>query len=89
MAWVYSDWITSTYPPGAARLAQLRLHIKEVSDALEKEKSVDGQNFSTRQYGAYLELLLKLEKDEQARADAISGESTSKTAGFTRGKALL
>lgn len=80
-AWTYSDWIT--YSSGdATRLSRLRLHIKEVADAISTGNySVDNKTHEKDLLQRYLDRLIAQEKAEAAVAD-------SKRVGWTRGKAL-
>lgn len=80
-AWTYSDWVT--YEDGSAKLTRLRLHVKEVTDALNgiTGYSTDGLSVS-RDPGtsrSYLDTLLA----ELKSLEASFGNSGR--AGFTRG----
>lgn len=67
MAWTYSDWITKT--SSSERLSQLRLHIQEVSNAVQANQTV---NVNGRQIGkfALVDYLKDLRAEEKALAEA-------------------
>lgn len=71
MAWTYSDWITQT--SGSTRLSQLRLHIQEVSNAIQANQTI---NVNGRQIGkfALVDYLKQLRADEKELSAAL-GES--------------
>lgn len=76
MAWTYSDWITLD-EGSTARLAQLRLHIKEVSDKISGGSyTTEGKSHDFDSVQKYLDRLLALEKDEAAAAGAATGDQT-------------
>lgn len=70
MSWTYSNWRSQTTP--AAQLAQLKLHIQEVTDAISADISADGKSRSS---GSLTTLLAALEKrfDQLVAAGAVSG----------------
>lgn len=80
--WTYSDWITYA-PDDSSRLTRLRLHIKEVSDALRTgsyevgDTSVDKDLIQD-----YHASLMDTLKSEEASAPS----TTSKRTYWTRGK---
>ena len=76
MAWTYSDYIT--LDRGAARTTRFRLHIQEVSDKIDKEKSGFGRSFSSTSVQEYLETLL----DKQAEEERLN-QTGSDRSGFT------
>lgn len=79
-AWTYSDWVT--YDDGSAKLAQLRLHIQEVSDKLSNPNyATDGLSVSQQNLPAYLDGL----KADETRLATVSG----KRVGWASGRALL
>ena len=77
MAWTYSDYITMT---GSAKLTELRLHIKEVSDAIQGKQTMntDGRNMSKFDLTKYLQETLipeehRMTKEVAAEADTDYG----------------
>ena len=60
MAWTYSDYTTLS---GAARLARLQFHIKEVSDRLTENYSIQGRSKQVDPLQKYLDTL-KTEEDK-------------------------
>lgn len=60
-SWSYSDWITQT--DTETRLSRLRLHMREVSDMVGREKSAGDMATSSRELRAYLADLKKEERD--------------------------
>lgn len=69
MAWTYSDWITTS--DATARLTQLRLHIKEVTDVLQKPRSQGAldQQMSRFELDSYITRLMS----ERARLEEALG----------------
>lgn len=65
MAWIYSDYISST---GSARLTRLRLHIQEVSDQLTAATTSNGESYNPQVLESYL---AKLETKEQRLASEL------------------
>ena len=77
MAWTYSNWITQS--TASARLTNLRLHIQEVSDAVDKERGADGFNESSSANVQLLETLYKrLDKLEAAAGGTNGGVSVAR-----------
>lgn len=70
MNWTYSDW--RSQGSAAARLARLRLHMQEVSDAIASAQSLakDGASKSTHDYVGYLAELQREEHRLEMKADA-------------------
>lgn len=65
MAWTYSTWRSlpeTTTAQAAAKLAQLSLHIVEVSDAITADVSSGGKSRSS---GSLTEYLGRLEAEEK------------------------
>lgn len=62
MTWTYSDW--RSYPDSnpSAKLAQLRLHIQEVSDAITADVSKHGSSRSSSSLTTYFDRLEEQEK---------------------------
>jgi hypothetical protein len=83
-AWTYSDWVT--YEPGSAsRLTQLRLHIKEVSDALSTGNYSNPKGAHDKSYlQDYVADLLRKEASEAA----VVGISTDIRTSWTRGRCV-
>jgi hypothetical protein len=80
LTWTYSDYVTLAY--GAARLARFRLHVQEVSDAVQKSRSGYGRSVSSGDVQQYLSTLLAAQRDEERKCDAAAGSRTM----FTRGR---
>lgn len=57
MAWINSDYITTT--TATEKLAKLRLHVREVADALANPKAhnIDGMGFTMPELQVYLSSL--------------------------------
>lgn len=69
LAWTYSDWVTyDISTDGTTRLSQLRLHMQEVSDKIEKERTAGGRTSSSHALERYLE---GLKEDEKTLAKAL------------------
>ncbi len=83
-SWTYSDWIT--YESGnALRLSRLRLHIREVADAISTGNFlIEGKTHSKDLLEKYLQSLLDIEQTEAATGAASS--SSGNRSFFTRGK---
>ena len=85
--WTYSDWVT--LDAGTAKLARLRLHIKEVSDYLTKNQE---GNVDARSYRRFdlVKRLEDLEKKEAKMAEdlGVSTPAVTNRARFTRLQAL-
>ena len=74
MAWQYSDWVTVT--TASSRLAQLRLHIQEVSNALTAGYQSDGTSYNPSHLRQYLQDLHKM---ETPLANSASGNRVART----------
>lgn len=75
MAWAYNDYITMT---GAGRLERLRLHIREVSDAIATratQVSSDNHSKSQEDLLPYLQSLIAMEQDLAPSAAPFGGRS--------------
>lgn len=84
-AWTYSDWITLGSGT-SARLSQLRLHIKEVSDKISTANfSTEGKSHDQDLLQQYLKDLMAAEAKEAQAAGLSAGTRST----WTRGKAAL
>jgi len=81
--WTYSDWIT--YPTAStSRLARLRLHVQEVSDAIKSGSyTIRGRSVQKEELERYLETLHRREQAVAEETDRASGRRV----GWTRGRA--
>lgn len=62
MAWTYSDYVT--YDEGPTRLERLRLHVKEVADALQTGSySIPGMSMSRGELVNYMSTIQREEKE--------------------------
>lgn len=85
MAWTYSDWVTEA-TGSTTRLSKLRLHIQEVSDAIQSgDFAVQGLSVSKSSLQSYLSDLKADEEKLASQADKASG----RTVGWSRAKARL
>ena len=85
-AWTYSDWETTTADGSSARLTRLRLHIKEVSDALlgVNISYPGGRSHEHPDLDAYLASLRAEAKTLERRVEVANGTRI----GFSRGRAI-
>lgn len=72
MAWTYSDWRTYADSNPAAKLARLRLHIQEISDAITADVSKAG---ASRGSNPLVTTLAMLEKQETKYAALVNQKS--------------
>lgn len=84
-AWTYSDWDTGYTDGSAEQLARLKLHVKEVADAIRGgSTSTEGKSHDVDPLLNYLKLL---EERRDALAAAVSTSAGTRSA-FTRGRAI-
>lgn len=79
-AWAYSDWVTKTDP--SDRLTRLRLHIQEVSEAIQ-DVSGGGRSIGGVPH-QYLEQLREDERKLDGIVAAKSGKKRRTRVRFTR-----
>ena len=85
MAWTYSDYQSMS---GAARLAQLRLHIQEVSANLSEYESLQGYGRQAgRDQGSINKYLETLNKEKDALEKQLGTGQAANRRTYTRGKA--
>lgn len=83
-AWTYSDWVTLA-SGSSERLTRLRLHIKEVSDAISTGNYSNTKGSRDKDaLQKELSDLRKIEQTEAAASAAVTGRGTS----FTRARVL-
>jgi hypothetical protein len=73
MAWTYSNWRSAG--TASARLAALRQHMEEVSNAIQSPQSAgsDGHSMSTHDMVAYLSSLERQEERLEGQAEQTGG----------------
>jgi hypothetical protein len=86
MAWSYSDWETGYTAGSAAQLARLKLHIKEVSDALTEVDVTypGGRSHVHPRLTDYLKMLRESEAKLEKTVQTVAGSRV----GWARGRAI-
>ncbi len=86
MAWTYSDYLTME--PGASRLTQLRLHVKEVADRISQLSSYETRaGYQVQKDLASTQKYLDSLKKDLAAEEALVGAASGTRVGFSRGYA--
>lgn len=83
MAWVYNDYVSLS--DATARLAQLRLHIQEVSATVGLTVASDGTSVDSRVTKDYLSDLKAEERRLVSAADGITRSSPMFARGVVKG----
>ena len=73
MTWTYSDWRSYADSNPSAKLARLRLHIEEVTDAITADVTKGGSSRSSNPLLGYLSMLEKSEAKYAALTNQKNG----------------